>query len=459
MSKLLNSVLEKISENNNDYRKELSKLNSIIEEKTTSLVGELVTISNYTLDFSSTVESAMEKVVNPINNTVEAYIIKDLRSVESVNEQFFEKINDKIETSEITNDAEKEAFIESLDNLLNDKYLEIVKIKRKPFLNETGINDDIEESINSFVNQLNIENASDVVERYKTDIYEHITDTLSLISSLYQNNFVTEISAGLASAVDYNKDMDEEPKVQEEEKEDYKPFEPEMLNIASVPALEEIQPHNSIEETNLDKAIEDKIKDAEDTTINVDKPLLVIDEERLPQLEEFVPPVLPSVRKKQEKIAETKEKEVEVKKAYDVDEILKIAKSPVVSDISDLDSPSNDTYKEVKPIEIAAESNIDTNIDEKGLVEEMIRRLSKRLEEINVKESEIKEEEDNIIEDEKFVNDLIDSSNSKIEELNEFEKELDKKEEELNEKQKELDKKINDIMPFADAVMKSEKES
>ena len=46
MSKILSSVLDKISENNNDYRKELKKLNTSIEEKSTTFVGNIVTASN-----------------------------------------------------------------------------------------------------------------------------------------------------------------------------------------------------------------------------------------------------------------------------------------------------------------------------------------------------------------------------------------------------------------------------
>ena len=37
-----------------------------------------------------------------------------------------------------------------------------------------------------------------------------------------------------------------------------------------------------------------------------------------------------------------------------------------------------------------------------------------------------------------------------------FENELNEKEEELKRKKKELDKKINDVLPFADAIMKTE---
>ena len=51
MSKLLNSVLDKVSENNNEYRSILRALNSTIDEVTTSLVGDVVTLSSYTADF------------------------------------------------------------------------------------------------------------------------------------------------------------------------------------------------------------------------------------------------------------------------------------------------------------------------------------------------------------------------------------------------------------------------
>lgn len=51
MSKLLNSVLDRVSENNNEYRSILRALNSTIDEVTTSLVGDVVTLSSYTADF------------------------------------------------------------------------------------------------------------------------------------------------------------------------------------------------------------------------------------------------------------------------------------------------------------------------------------------------------------------------------------------------------------------------
>mgnify|MGYP006998490749 FL=1 len=87
MSKLLSSVLDRVSEDNNEYRKDLRILNNLIDEKTTALVGDVVTLSNYTADFSNTISVAKEKLVNPISRVVESYVIKDLRSVEAVNEQ------------------------------------------------------------------------------------------------------------------------------------------------------------------------------------------------------------------------------------------------------------------------------------------------------------------------------------------------------------------------------------
>lgn len=161
MSKILSSVLDKISENNNDYRKELKKLNTSIEEKSTTFVGNIVTASNYVIDFTNAVELSKNTLVNPIIKSLESYIIRDLRSVETVNEQFVEKINDKIENSDIKSLEEKRDFIDSLNTLLNEKYLEIVKIKRVPYIKEDGTNSDVESSITEFINTVagnNVEN-------------------------------------------------------------------------------------------------------------------------------------------------------------------------------------------------------------------------------------------------------------------------------------------------------------
>ena len=121
MSKLLSSVLDKVSEDNNTYRSELRNLNKFIDEKTTALIGDVVTISNYTVDFSNAIMNVKDMVTTPISKLIESYAIKDLRSVETVNEQFVDKINDKIETSNINTKEEKENFIQNLDSLLNDK--------------------------------------------------------------------------------------------------------------------------------------------------------------------------------------------------------------------------------------------------------------------------------------------------------------------------------------------------
>ena len=154
MSKLLNSVLDRISENNNEYRGILRNLNNAIEEYTTSLVGNIVATSSYSADFSDTLISSKEKLVNPITKQIESYSIKDLRSVETVNEQFVEKINDKLENANITSKEEKEAFTNNLNVLLNEKYLQIVKIKRVDFINENGVNEEIERVINDFASYI-----------------------------------------------------------------------------------------------------------------------------------------------------------------------------------------------------------------------------------------------------------------------------------------------------------------
>ena len=154
MSKLLNSVLDRVSENNNEYRIELKNLYKSIEEKTTGIVGDIVTLSNYTLDFSNTITNAKEELVNPISRVIESYAIKDLRSVETVNEQFIDKINDKLDNADITTNEEKDKFIGSLNTLLNDKYLEIVRIKRVDFVAADGTNSSVEETVNVYISSL-----------------------------------------------------------------------------------------------------------------------------------------------------------------------------------------------------------------------------------------------------------------------------------------------------------------
>ena len=146
------------------------------------------------------------------------------------------------------------------------------------------------------------------------------------------------------------------------------------------------------------------------------------------------------------------------KKSYDVEEILKIAKSPVVS-IPNEKKSLDDEYLSVKPLDKVNDGEtLDTEFDEQEIVEEMITRLTKRLEAIKERQSKYEDEKRKLQEDEDFVNDLIESSNAKKDELDRFEKELDNKEKELDEKKRELDKKINDVLPFANAIMKAEKE-
>ncbi len=450
MSKILSSVLDKISENNNDYRKELKKLNTSIEEKSTTFVGNIVTASNYVIDFTNAVEVAKNTLVSPIIKSIESYVIRDLRSVETVNEQFVEKINDKIENSDIKSLEEKRDFIDSLNTLLNEKYLEIVKIKRVPYIKEDETNSDIESSITEFINTVvgsNIDNSKkeELINSYKNELYGIIKASLNKISNLYLNNFVDGVSSSLNQAIDYD-DRKEEVK----EKEEYKPFIP---NIA---------PINQVSDNNIEKEVKaptiNEIKKVEEAIQNVQKPLIVINEDTLPKLAEFVPPVLPSIKKKEE-AKEKKEDNVSAKKSYDVEEILKIAKSPVVADVSEVKEEKKETklYDSVKPISIVNDVKDDVTFDEKQIVEEMIRRLSNRLKEIDSRETKCKEEEEAVSEDEAFVNDLIDSADKKKVELDEFEKSLDDKEDELKEKEKELKSKIDSIMPFANAVLENDK--
>lgn len=451
MSKLLNSVLDRVSENNNEYRSILRALNSTIDEVTTSLVGDVVTLSSYTADFSNTLSESKEKLVNPISRIIESYVIKDLRSVETVNEQFVEKINDKLENADIKSKEEKDSFANSLNNLLNDKYLEIVKIKRIDFFNPAGVNENIEEAIDGFVSYLNgvatfnQESLNTLINDYKSKIYKQVKSALEKISNLYLNNFVSEVSSSLNAAIDYDNDS-----VKEEVKDDFKPFIPDINPIPEavvpeapvIPEIPEVPVMPEVKEQS-DNIPEINIKDEEkkDDNFSLDIPTI-------PEVTD-VKPVTP-----------VEIKEEPSKRPYDVEEILKIAKSPIVS-MPEMkkEEPisTKDEYVPVSPITEEKETEtMESEFNEKEIVEEMIRRLTNRLNDINERTSKYESEKEKLEEDESFVNDLIKSSNDKKEELDKFESELDAKEKELDERQKELDKKINDVMPFANAVLKTE---
>lgn len=451
MSKLLNSVLDRVSENNNEYRSILRALNSTIDEVTTSLVGDVVTLSSYTADFSNTLSESKEKLVNPISRIIESYVIKDLRSVETVNEQFVEKINDKLENADIKSKEEKDSFANSLNNLLNDKYLEIVKIKRIDFFNPAGVNKNIEEVIDGFVSYLNgvatfnQESLNTLINDYKSKIYKQVKSALEKISNLYLNNFVSEVSSSLNAAIDYDNDS-----VKEEVKDDFKPFIPDINPIPEavvpeapvIPEIPEVPVMPEVKEQS-DNIPEINTEDEEkkDDNFSLDIP-------SIPEVTD-VKPVTP-----------VEIKEEPSKRPYDVEEILKIAKSPIVS-MPEMkkEEPifTKDEFVPVSPITEEKETEtMESEFNEKEIVEEMIRRLTNRLNDINERTSKYESEKEKLEEDESFVNDLIKSSNDKKEELDKFESELDAKEKELEERQKELDKKINDVMPFANAVLKSE---
>lgn len=467
MSKILNSVLEKVSENNNEYRTFLRDLNVKIDEKTTAFVGDVVTASGYTVDFSNAITLAKEKIVNPVSRTVESYVIKDLRSVETVNEQFVEKINDKIENTSINSKEEKEAFNNNLNQLLNEKYLEIVKIKRVDFLNKDEKNDDIESCVKDFYDSINVNtttsNLEDTFNAFKKELYNVITNTLIKISDLYLNNFVSEVSSALNSSVDYNDKL-------EESAEEFKPFIPDINPVPEVliPSIPEVEVNSPIEPELNDVKIDDElivpVIEEESNEIN-NEPLVeneiimpvINDEKQEDSTLMNVEPISP-IEFTEEQVNETSKEAF--KKPYDVEEILKIAKSPIVAVPEVKETIEKDDYVKVEPIINEKETDtMEAEYSERDIVEEMIRRLTKRLEEIDERRESYKEEKTKLEEDEAFVNDLIESSNAKREDLDKFEQELNDKEEELNNKQKELEKKINDVMPFANAVLNSEKES
>lgn len=451
MSKLLNSVLDRVSENNNEYRSILRALNSTIDEVTTSLVGDVVTLSSYTADFSNTLSESKEKLVNPISRIIESYVIKDLRSVETVNEQFVEKINDKLENADIKSKEEKDSFANSLNNLLNDKYLEIVKIKRIDFFNPAGVNENIEEAIDGFVNYLNgvatfnQESLNALINDYKSKIYGQVKSALEKISNLYLNNFVSEVSSSLNAAIDYDNDS-----VKEEVKDDFKPFIPDIN-----PIPEAVVPDAPVIPEIPEVPVMPEVKEQSDNIPEINTE----DEEKKDDNFSFDIPSIPEVTDVKS-VTPVEIKEEPSKRPYDVEEILKIAKSPIVS-MPEMkkEEPisTKDEFVPVSPITEEKETEtMESEFNEKEIVEEMIRRLTNRLNDINERTSKYESEKEKLEEDESFVNDLIKSSNDKKEELDKFESELDAKEKELEERQKELDKKINDVMPFANAVLKTE---
>ena len=455
MSKLLSSVLDKISENNNDYRTYLRTLNNSVDEKTTALAGDIVTSSNYTADFSNMVKKAKEKLSNQIARVIESYVIRDLRGVESVNEQFIEKINDKIESTNIESKEDKNKFTEHLNVLLNDKYLSIVKIKRTDFLTDSK-NEEIEEIIKDFINELNNEGTfnqeslNTLFNNYKFDIYNLISKSLSKISDLYLNNFVDGVTSALNMNLDFDVDKTELKEIKEakEKVEDFKPYIPEVNITPEINIPEEIEPLQEV----LPPTTDEGVLETEKQNILTKNSDEIIDNLNTDNLTEeiMVKPVAPIV------LEETKE-ELPVKKPYDVDEILKIAKSPVVS-VNDIDdnNKKDNNYINVTKIETKEEKDTIDEFNAKEIVEEMIGRLSKRLGEIEKRQTKYDSDKQKIEEDEVFVNNLIKNSEIKKKELDKFEKELDEKEKELEKKEKELNEKINNVLPFANAVLKTE---
>lgn len=464
MSKLLNSVLDRISENNNEYRGILRNLNNAIEEYTTSLVGNIVATSSYSADFSDTLISSKEKLVNPITKQIESYSIKDLRSVETVNEQFVEKINDKLENANITSKEEKEAFTNNLNVLLNEKYLQIVKIKRVDFINENGVNEEIERVINDFASYIKTlssfdeEALNNLLNDYKKDIYNLISKAIKEISDLYLNNFVNEVSTSLNGAIDFDV-----PVIESEPEEEFRPFIPEINSVPEVDI-----PVSVNEEIMGDEFVIPEIPKIEEETD-------IIKETEIPSVPEINSEegtlVIPEVPEVSEELKEEEVNELEVKpiepieikeevpkRSYDVEEILKIAKSPIVT-MPEVHEKKND-YVNVEPIIASKESDtMESEFNEREIVQEMIRRLTNRLNEIDDRKKKYEAEQSKLEEDETFVNNLIESSNNKKAELDGFEQELNAKQQELANKRKELDKKINDVMPFANAVLNTEKES
>ncbi len=439
MNKLLLNVLDKVSERNNDYRSELKKLSRKIDERTMTLVGDIVTLSNYTIDFSNAVSTSKENLVTPIQNTIDSYVIRDLRSVESVNEQFIEKISDKIDNTNISLDSEKEKFIQNLSSLLNDKYLEIVKIKRVNFFNEDGYNEDIALIINKYTEYIKLNGKTDdsklqeLFSSYVSDLTRIITETLENISNLYLSNFSSEIINALSlENVEAQNDVNNEvvPSPIETLNEFPVPEVPEVPEVPLVPTESEIFSIPEVPNFEMAQMEEEK------NNFNDIKPM------------DEVPKIPIEIDK------EDTFKNEAPKKTYDVEEILKIAKSPVASIKNDDENSYNNVS--IKPLSASLDSVSDNEYNEKEIVEEMIERLKNRLNSITLREKKCEENIDNINKDEAFVEGLVNNATTKKQELDSIEQELNEKEKELNEKKADLDKRLNEVLPFANAVLKME---
>jgi hypothetical protein len=346
--------------------------------------------------------------------------------------------------------------------------LDIIKIKRTDFLNDEKVNNDVETYVNDFVSYLKTianfddEKLNDLILSYKVNLYNEIVKTLSKISDLYLNNFVSEVSSALNSVLDIN-DLGDDKYARSDTLNSFVP-EMEIPIVPNIPEIPEVPDapdalQNDVETLDGYKENEE-IKDDEVSIVTPEAiipdvpdvpnvPDVALDTEEVKPMD--VPNVVPIEM-------ESDRKSADVKKTYDVEEILKIAKSPVVT--MPVNEPQvKEGYLSVSPIESSQEAEtLDPEFDESEIVEEMIRRLTKRLDVIKERQEKYDAEEQKLKDDEAFVNDLIQSSNAKREELDKFEEELDAKEKEIDEKQRELEKKINDVLPFADAVMKTSEE-
>ena len=313
---------------------------------------------------------------------------------------------------------------------LRGGYNEIVRIKRTEFFDLDEGNVSVEECVNNFVSYLNStynfdqEKMEGVINSYKKDVYSNVRNMFNTINQLYLNVFTEEVINALKDEKEDSYDNNFEEYNEPSDLSNDIPVMPTIPEDFTIPEIPDI---NSVFGARVEE---------EEPEANIEAPKMEIPE---------VEPI------------SVKPEEVSNKKKYDVDEILKIAKSPVVSIPEEPVKETNNNYISVTPLKRVEETeSIEPEIDEREIVEEMIRRLNKRLNDLNARQEKYKADEKKVADDEKFVNELIENSNNKKEELDRLEQELNDKEKELSEKKSSLDKKISDIMPFANAVLKSE---
>lgn len=456
MNNILIKSRERISENNNSYIQILNNLSVELEEKISMVLGTLVTHTNQSADLSMLGDGSKVKLLIPLNKIIESYTIKDLRVVEDVNEQFLKKISDKVDSTNIVDSDSKQKFTESLINLLEEKYLEIIKIKRLPFFSDNNKNIELESCLEEYKNyllSLNIFDANAVetnLLNFNNDIIILINATFNEVNNLYLNNFINEIYVIINEEVNKSGIIDNAP-INNMETHFENDLENQTINEniqVETPVMQNTD-MNQVNNMDMNQVSNMDINQVNNMDINT--------------YENITPPIVnPVTMPPAERVLkDAEEQPVEMPSkvtSSNVDQIFELTKPQY--NVSSPDVKMTPVFKDdyvSKVIKAEPETKIELN--EKELVSEMIRRLSLKLEELEEKDIKCNIEETQLEEDEKYLEELIKNTQEKEKNYLNFKKELEDKQKDLIETEKQLKVKLDSLMPFANAVLKSEKES